>query len=128
MARVATSAARAATGRLLDLGVEDLRPVEVPQQAVQGVPGLVGVALDALGGGVEGADQSLADQPAEVLQGGVADEVEHLVHQAVAELVERVFLRMGAGILQEERLRLVVGERFGRGGEGLRGAWESPWS
>ena len=95
-------------GRFLDFDVEDLRAIEVPDQPVQGVAGLVGVALDALGGGVEGADQGLPDQGLEVLQCGVADKVEHFVHQAVAELKQGVFGRMGASVFEKESLGFVV--------------------
>ena len=97
-------------GGFLDLGVEHLGPVEIPDQAAQLIAGLVGVALDALGHGVEGADQGLADQDMEVLQGGLADDVEQLGHEARAELVKRRLRRMGSGVLQLESLGLVGGQ------------------
>jgi hypothetical protein len=61
-----------------------LRPVEVPAQAVQVVPGAVGLAFDPLACRAEGADQGLRDDRLEVLKGGIANDVEHLGHDRVA--------------------------------------------
>ena len=59
---------------------------------------------------MKGPDQGFTHQGLEVLQGGVADYVQQLVHQAVAELVQRRLGRMGADVFELEGLRLVSGE------------------
>ncbi len=64
---------------------------------------------------MERPDQGLADQGLEVLQGAVPDDVEHLVHEAVAELEQGVFRRMRPRVLENEGLGFVVGQAIGGG-------------
>ena len=49
---------------------------------------------------MEGPDQALRSDCLEILQGRVDEDIEHLVHQGVAELDKRLFVRMGAGVVE----------------------------
>ena len=60
----------------------------------------VGLPFDPLTCRMKGADQGFGDDRLIVLQGGLAEDVQHLGHEAMAELREGVFGRMGTWIVQ----------------------------
>ena len=60
-------------------------------------------------------DQGLADDGLEVLERGLAKDIEGLGQHGMAKLEQGVFVRMGPRVVQGERLGFEVGQVTGEG-------------
>jgi hypothetical protein len=121
-AACATSIARAAPGRVLQLGVGHLGPVKIPLQDPHAVSGAFGVAFDPSRRRMEGADQRLAEDRLNILERGVAHEVEKFGHAGLAQLDQGRLRRMRPHVLERRGLDVErgVGGREGMKREGHR--------
>ena len=64
---------------------------------------LVGVTVNPLGGGMKGANQRFANERPEVLKLGVAQNIDHLSHQGMAELLKLSLGRLLAAVVESGR-------------------------
>ena len=68
--------------------------------------------------------RDFADGRLKVLQGRLGEDVEHFVHQGMAELLESVFCGVDSGVVEQQGLGLEAAHGASYGREGCKLHWE----
>ncbi len=77
---------------------------------------------------MKGADEGLADDGLEVFHRGVDQDIEHLGHHGLTELLKLVLGGVGTIVVKLQRLGLEAGHGAGYGREGSVWHWGCPFS